>query len=98
MIYESKKRILTEKKYFVAFCDNCNCELQPVLPDKFPESLQFRDALVIHFEGGYGMYFDSFPDHNKTTGILCRKCADKLISQHPYFARVLAGTNWVKKK
>lgn len=92
MGFEQRKIDVTkqEVRYFNVRCDNCDAELEPVLPifknnpENGIDSLQFDNALVIQFAGGYGMYFDSVL-YDPPPVILCKSCADELMERYPAF-------------
>lgn len=63
-------------------CDDCNTQLEWVgnegrRKDDFP---QYKDALVIEFKGGYGMYYDG-PSVRR---IYCKDCANIFMDSLPY--------------
>lgn len=59
-------------------CDNCNTELVPVTPElmrRGNDYPNYKDALVITIQGGYGMLIDEYVP----AFVLCGECGTKLI-------------------
>lgn len=73
--------MLTEHKDIYGVCDNCDDVLISVLGN--PE-----DALIVHFEGGYGCYIDPM-DVDYNTATLCKACADTLSVAFPKLAEIM---------
>jgi hypothetical protein len=77
-------------------CFSCGVELKSVYPemssfDKFREEYpnHCEDALIIIFQGGYGMRVDPLVDTDLTI-ILCYNCTNKMIEAVPWLNRVKA--------
>lgn len=69
----------------MATCTTCDAELTPVFDDH-ETTIQYSDALGLKLIGAYGMYFDDINDILGTpppTAILCKDCADKLVTTFP---------------
>ena len=64
-----------------ATCDGCGVGIRIT-------EYGFDDALSIHLEGGYGMYFDPFPC-KEVTILFCKACADSLRESVPSVERAL---------
>lgn len=95
MIVEYVKKKKVPVTLYDIYCDFCDTKLEPVFKDG-DDSFQLKDALVINFKGGYGMYIDSILGTERTA-VLCKECADKLINMFPKFESVLDGSNWKVK-
>lgn len=66
-------------------CAKCNKELQPVFPNtlrRVGDFPQYKDALVLEVQGGYGMYYDHLVD-NIGKIIFCKACANVVIALVP---------------
>lgn len=86
-----------------AQCTACKAPLVPVFDEETP--YQFRDALWVGFHGGYAMFVDNL-DVNPLWGdpssrvlpgppdyeaLLCKTCADALVSTVPWLLPLLTG-------
>ena len=69
-------------------CDDCGCAISLVFPDVEGRTWQGTDALLIEFDGGYGMYIDPLGEAAKQA-VLCKDCADRLRQQHPWIDKIL---------
>ena len=69
-------------------CDDCGCAIPLVFPEIEGRTWQGKDALLIEFDGGYGMYIDPLNEAAKQA-VLCKDCADKLRQQHPWIDKII---------
>jgi hypothetical protein len=83
-------RVGTERNH----CDSCGAELTPVIDGHSQDENsggyageQYEDALVVHVEGGYGMYVDDVYGQLEHRVLLCAKCADRLTELFPCILR-----------
>lgn len=70
-------------------CTKCNTELEPVFkPYGGDKDFQFKNALVVEFIGGYGMFDDSAFVRNSTASecraLLCHDCAHQFVKDNPW--------------
>lgn len=80
-------------------CSNCQIELKPVF-DKVPKdkdyTLQYTDAIAIHFIGGYGMFHDMGfaigADPNEYTAIICHDCMHEMMDAYTWINEMFNGT------
>ena len=77
-------------------CDSCGKELALVTHAN-PKSEQFEDALVLQFDGGYGMYIDivNEVELRDVRFVLCKDCADKLLAENPFITKVFTHNRWM---
>lgn len=64
-----------QQKDIYGACDNCGDVIFSVLGN--PE-----DALILHFEGGYGCYIDPM-DVDYNTAVICKNCSDQMSILFP---------------
>lgn len=76
-------------------CDSCGKPLT-LVQHADPKGEQFEDALVIQFVGGYGMFIDvmSREEHDSLRFVLCQECADRLVADNPFIAKVFTHDRW----
>lgn len=89
MIKIKTKLVLKPTNTYEATCDSCGNKLERVMAGE--ENLQYDDALIINFDGGYGMYIDPMIDN--PYGIICKECTDKLFKENPFLMKILKGEN-----
>lgn len=87
-------------------CHSCEKKLLPVFQKQEPsdkDHYQYDNALVLSFEGGYGMFIDPFPgdypvDYEKgfispSNGeiriIICHDCSHKLCEDNPWIDKLI---------
>lgn len=77
-------------------CYACNKALEPVMEDQGDEAHQWDSALIIDFEGGYGMFTDPMgaPPAEYDKGILP---AGKVVVCHDCAHEMCDALPWVKK-
>jgi len=75
--------------------------MTPVIPDGTPDDakfnpyngqplytdVQFKDAIAVRFNGGYGMYCD--PWDVELEVVICKHCADNLFDLIPWVKKLL---------
>lgn len=75
-------------------CSACGSELRPVFEDSakdYPEQLD--NALILVFEGGYGMFIDPFENHGEHRAALCHDCAHALCKANPWMTALIEPFN-----
>jgi len=75
-------------------CDRCNKELNPQYPGILDSegdwlSLQPRHALFVTLGGYYGGFFDCDKD---PVVLLCKECANLLVTEWPIFQKAIDST------
>ena len=76
-------------------CDRCDKELVPqhdgcdhhCMWHREVEPGQWDNALVVNFDGGYGMFVD--PIHREISAVLCHECAHELVEQEPWIRKAI---------
>lgn len=100
MVYTTKdievKKIVED--YDVVSCDNCLKKLELVDPNYSNiKSLVYEDALIVQFDGGYGMFIDDVPKE-KRTFIFCSECSLLLVEQFPCFETMAEYSGFYSKE
>lgn len=72
-------------------CAACDKELIPVFDDStgIGGSQQYKDALIVILDGGYGMFLDNLYIDTTPTWILCFDCAIEFANQNKWFKEFL---------
>jgi hypothetical protein len=77
-----------------AHCASCGQELEPVFAED--TARQYKDALWVRFEGGFGMHIDpidqgiAFDSDVALEAVICGTCATALEAQHPWINALLS--------
>lgn len=71
-------------------CASCGAKLElvsKIVPMRRQDdwTIQYRRALAITIDGGYGMFFDVLhSSHRERTAILCHDCAHAFVRANPW--------------
>ena len=69
-------------------CDNCGANIELEFSDPPGITLQGRDALIVTFGGGYGMFIDPIGEPPEQFKMLwCSACANLLADAFPTIAK-----------
>jgi len=76
-------------------CDRCDKDLTPqhdgcehhCMWHREVEPEQWDNALVVKFDGGYGMFVD--PIEREFSAVLCHECAHQLLEQEPWMRKAI---------
>lgn len=84
--------------YEAPACGRCLTPLEPISEDIVGEDgtwrhLQAKNALLVSFDGAYGMAVDPIDhiDRDSLTTLICRSCVDALIDAEPWIGGLLAN-------
>lgn len=74
-------------------CASCHQDMQKLWENDDDDTVQYDNALIVSFDGGYGMFVDNIDYEmgmdNPYATMICHECAHQLCTDHPWISNLI---------